>query len=708
MSSRLVSGLVWTALVTMPGIYTTAAFAADAGDSSSPGEVPALEEIVVTAERREENIQGMSLSITALGGDDLLAEGKVRLEDALATIPGVSLQQNSNPGGTPFIRGIGPALGTDSATAVSLDGVYQSEGLFGSQFDVARVEVLRGPQGTLYGRNSTAGGVNVITNNPSQEFAGSASLQAGNYNAIRVEGMLNVPLSDKLALRAAFLSNDHDGYFSNGTGDEDMQAARVKLKYVPNDSITLLLATDYVRLGGKGLGSIQAPLSSHESNPWYTTALAGRQQSTRKSVYGQMDWDLGFGVLTYQPAWYEVQVYQDFDLIGLDLLITNKRSRQQTHELRLASSSDQSLKWLVGAYYLDNKGLEDQPAAYLAPGPHGGYNNPYDTPTEVESKAVFGQLTLPLGDAFRLIAGGRYTWDVKSASKTTYASSTIVGAPIVDITPSVSMKTNKFTYKVGAELDVTSKNLLYVTYSTAFKAGGINDSTGDFSDPNANATYRPETLQSIEVGSKNRFFDDRVQLNASAFKYDYTDFQVFTAVFTTATPLVAVLNADSATLWGGEIESTFLITPNDRLDLSMAYNHARFDKFIYFNSDYPPPTGLDRSGSRLPQAPEWTGALGYDHDFIFGSGTVLSLGGQVRLYTDSDTTIEPNLDSRQPGYSMVDAHASYKPKDSNWSLNAYVNNATDRVVRLFSANAGAARLTIGAPRTYGAGITASF
>ncbi|MFT3907513.1 MAG: TonB-dependent receptor [Steroidobacteraceae bacterium] len=678
--------------------------------ATAPGEQDSatLEEIVVTAERRDENIQKMSLSITALSGSDLAAEGKNRIEDALAVIPAVRIQDSSLTGGTPFIRGVGPALGTDPSAAVSVDGIYQSDGLFGSQYDIARVEVLRGPQGTLYGRNATAGSVNVISNDPVNRFEGFGSVQAGNYNSRRFEGMLNVPLSDTLALRGAFLSSTHDGYMSNGTNDEDLQAGRLKLKYTPSDTMSLLLAADTVRLNGRGNGSTQAPLSAHD-DPWETTDLPGRQEDRRNALYGQLDVDVGIGKLSYLPSWYRIHIYGDYNLLGANgLVVSHADNTQTTHELRLASRPESKIQWLAGAYYLDYRVVSNPFAPQLAPGTHAGFMSATTTsPTETISKAVFGQLTLPVSERLRLIAGGRYTQDEKSAATTTF-SAAAVGATVVDVSSPVRFKTNKFTYKAGAEFDLAADHLLYATYSTGFKAGGINDPAAADTDPTK--LYQPEELKAFEVGSKNRFLDNRLQLNTSLFHYDYSNYQVFTVAFTATPPVVAVLNAASATLWGGELEGSYKLTTDDQLDLSVAYNNNRFDQFTYYSVTYPPPTGLDRSGSHLPQAPAWTEVLGYDHDFRLNKGK-WSVGGQARFYSASDISIEPALDSRQPAYTLVDLHSSWQPTDANWQLTAYANNVTNEAVRMFTREIsifGIHELSIGAPRTYGVGVSAQF
>ena len=701
--SKLFIGVACGVLSAAGGFCAQAAAPGASDDSTT------LEEVVVTAQRRDENIQKMSVSVTAVSGSELLAEGKDRLEDALATVAAVRVQDSALTGGTPFIRGVGPALGTDPSAAVSVDGIYQSDGLFGSQFDIARVEVLRGPQGTLYGRNATAGSVNVITNDPVNKFEGSGSVQVGNYNSRRFEGMVNIPLSDDLAVRTSFLSSTHDGYMSNGTNDEDLQAGRIKIKYIPTDNLSFLIAGDSERLGGYGNGSTQAPLSSHSDNPWETTDLPGRQQDRRESLYGQFDWNLGFGKLTYLPSWYKLTIYGDYALLGANgLVVSHQINTQKTHELRLASNPEQKIQWIVGAFYLTDGGVANPFAAQLAPGTHAGFMGATTTsPTETTSKAVFGQVTIPLAESLRLIGGARYTKDDKSAATTTF-SDAVVGATITDISPSTDFKTSKFTYKAGVEYDVATDKLLYATYSTGFKSGGINDPAAADTDPTK--FYQPELIKAFELGSKNRFLDNRAQLNVSLFHYDYTNYQVFTVAFTATPPVVAVLNAASATLWGGEIESSFKLTADDKLDLSVAYNNNKFDKFTYFSVTYPPPTGIDRSGTHLPEAPAWTEVLGYDHDFHPGTGT-LTAGGEARFYSASDASIEPALDSHQPAYTMIDLHTAYRPMGANWSLNAYVNNLGNKAVRQFTREItifGIHELSIGAPRTYGIGVSASF
>ena len=226
----------------------------------------ALEEVVVTAQRREENVQRTAIAITAISGQDIVKRGDTSLDAVLAATPSVQIQGNSS-GAQVYVRGIGsnndPVYG-NPAVNLNIDGVYQQQpaAVTGGMYDIARVEVLRGPQGTLYGRNATGGSINVITNDPSDGFAGSGSIQLGNYSQKRVEGMVNAPVTDTLAVRVAFTSERRDGYLSNGDSDADSIAARLKILYKPSDDLRLLVGASYIDEKGSPQGSVPAPISS--------------------------------------------------------------------------------------------------------------------------------------------------------------------------------------------------------------------------------------------------------------------------------------------------------------------------------------------------------------------------------------------------------------------------------------------------------------
>jgi iron complex outermembrane receptor protein len=381
----------------------------------TPREAAGLEEIVVTAQRRDESLQRAALAVTAVSGDELEARGTGNLTDITRMVPAVQIDSGAGPFTTFALRGVqSSALNAfgDPAVAVSIDGMYLPRptshiGLF---YDIQRVEVLKGPQGTLYGRNTAAGVVNLITRAPElDELGGNFTLEAGSYDLKKATGALNVPLSDKAAFRAAFEVVDRDGYFSDGSGDDKHQAARAQLRLVPSDRLEILLRADYAHLGGRGSGGTawcipttpgrpdcapggefygdpftsvteQAPtimaaaVAAGLSNTFQTpggifwgvynnfdfipdafvpidplTARTG-VDDTNWSISAQVDWSVLGGTLTFIPTYRDESVDFVSTAVGATLAETNQ-TKQYTAELRFVSDPARRLNYILGAYY---------------------------------------------------------------------------------------------------------------------------------------------------------------------------------------------------------------------------------------------------------------------------------------------------------------------------------------------------------------------
>lgn len=693
-----------------------------------------LETVVITAERRETDVQRTPISITAVSGEDLADAAKATIEDALRTVPAVQISGGIFNSAV-FIRGLGPSLNTDPAVNMSVDGVYQSDGLVGSQYDVARMEVLRGPQGTLYGRNATAGSVNVINNDPSNTYEASGSLQVGNYNAVRTQAVLNVPLSDTLSVRTAAMLSRHDGYLSNGHQDEDTTSARLKLRYAPSEAVSVLLAGEYLHLGGNGQGNVLAPLANHPGgDPWYSGNQKGVTDARKTSAYAKVDWDLGWGVLTYQPSYYKFDLFWELDLLGNGLGVTNRTSKQHTEELHIASPSSSRIQWIGGLYYLKRDFIDMGPlAARRAIGTGrslstaAGTNFTYVTTWQyAESQAAFAQATFPLTDTLRLTGGARYTSDKKTGRGTAwtvnrtaltpgvgYGGGDFINAALNTSLPSASRsRTDKeLTWKAAVEFDVTPTSMLYAQVAKGFKSGGINSFStglvaGGYSTP---TTFEPESMLAYELGSKNRLFNNRLQVNASAYYYDYKDQQIFTIIPQPGgPPRVEVLNAATSTIYGAELEAQWLATRSDNITLNVSYNHSYFDEFGAVTATN---LGGNRSDTQEPLAPLWNIAPGYEHVFDLGDHGTLSVSGEMRFISEHDSTIErPVTDQFQPSYHKSDARIVYSALEDKWKLSAFVNNIENEAVRQFGQQApGApAEIQLAAPRTYGVTLSARF
>ena len=393
----------------------------------------ALQEIVVTAERRSTNVQKTAISITASSGEELRAKGQTTLESTLSDTPAVTVMATPQ-GGQVFVRGVGSQGDSnyvDPAVSLSLDGVYsgRAERVFASLYDVNRVEVLRGPQGTLYGRNATGGSVNVLTNNPGPRLEGGANLQLGNYDLVHLDGFANVPLDEQLSLRVAAMRETRDGYFSNGGRASDLTAGRLKLLYKPNADVSLLATVDSFDSVGAGATTVPRAFAggppffnwkTDYSDPWTVDPLhpADVQRTRFTTASLQADIQTALGMLTVQPALVRSKRLTQTDLVAgiavpgttLPLPETVWQETQKTLEVRLASPVRSVAQWVVGAYWFDARNTQTGvPPSYPTPTWES-----YGTRVPNTSQAVFGQLTLPVAKDLRATAGLRYTRDEKT------------------------------------------------------------------------------------------------------------------------------------------------------------------------------------------------------------------------------------------------------------------------------------------------------
>jgi iron complex outermembrane recepter protein len=314
-----------------------------------------LEEITVTAEKREANLQDTPLSVTAVTGDLINQIGAFNADEVLKNVPNVVVQRAAR-GYVVAIRGLGsdlpPGQG-DSSVSTNFDGVYNYAAESGTlgYYDLERVEVLRGPQGTLYGRNATAGVVNVISREPSDILEGYGTIEMGNYSLLRMEGAVNVPLNDNFSARTTFVSINRDGFLSNGDDDAVGSSGRIKLRYKPNDNLKVVFSSEYTKLGGHGPGgSKDGFIAAYE--------VENNQISYKSYKFNaNVEFTAGPGVFTFIPSY----AYQDGTVIGWDGRSNSFQKSwdpmdtvTKSAELRYASKSDSEIKWIGGLYYYDN------------------------------------------------------------------------------------------------------------------------------------------------------------------------------------------------------------------------------------------------------------------------------------------------------------------------------------------------------------------
>jgi iron complex outermembrane recepter protein len=687
---------------------------------------PGLQEVVVTAQKKEESLQKAPVAVTVLGNEQIESFGVTNPNDLQTQMPGVQFMSSGLTNTT--IRGVGTynnQPNMDAAVAWNLDGTYISHHMATPPilFDLERIEVVRGPLGTLYGRNSNGGAINVLTAKPVLgEWKARASLGVGNYDQRDTEFMINAPISDTLAIRASFASDYADGYFEDGGEGTDNYAARVRLLYEPNERLNMIATYEWSDVDLSGIGLSYCP-------PW--------AQVQRPTCVGQA-WKpyQGFGFpgnwvangtnspIGENPGWgtrenwgFYVEVNYNWDAATLTSISNwHKYDRAELHvwdfntyfpihensfitqEFRLASAADSRLDWVAGLYYSREKsdGLEQFGTLvapdYLEYAPITSYGVENGV---VTSSAAFGEVTYPLSDRFRLRGGLRFTSEKKELPGSARAGLN-TATPTIVVTGD-TLNTDKLTWLVGAEFDVTDSSLVYAKVNTGFKSGSVNAIPAYLG---VTTTTTPEEITAYQIGTKNRFLGNRIQVNAEFFHYDYEGYQVvvnatdptgfFPGVF------FPTANAQKAKFDGGEIETNFIVSDHGQLDIALTLLDARHEEFITSAFNY--------SGNDVQRAPDYTVTAAYGHEFPLSNGGAI-LGRLTSMYVDGNFTRDSNFPGDyQDSYTNTSAFLTYRHAGERLSLTAWVRNLEDDAVMGVSqgtAGRGGWNVFMYPPRMYG-------
>jgi iron complex outermembrane receptor protein len=714
-----------------------------------------LEDIVVTAQRREESAQRSALAITAVSGAQLQARGVTSADSIGRLTPGLQVTPSTGPYATFTVRGITSLSGNafaDPSVAVNINGVYLASpvtirGLF---YDLDRVEVLEGPQGTLYGRNATAGAINIIPKRPTFEFGGQVGADIGNYGRFNFDAALNAPLSDTVAVRLSGQRAKHDGYFSDGSGDEDVQALRGQLLFNPTSSLSILLSGDYSHEGGKGTGatlykrcaSLSPPRSGGIDGNCFVGAtpftavsdLTGEYarfgfQAEPKDLYNDSNYygaalnaDLttGLGTFTFIGGYRDSDVNWKSSASSWQFSAHDKPKEYST-ELRLASGKGSRLQYVFGLYYLNTVNHSHQFGENEASVNFSDqFNNLYGS-----TEAAFSQLTFAVIPTVRLVGGLRYTHEYKRSDSRRYVLNGLVGPDpvlpdaeptnLVPTTLYASKTFDRVNWKAGVEWDVAPHSLFYGNVSTGFKAGGFfygaavaqTTSTGTVNNSCAvNCTFAPESVTSYNIGSKNRFLHNRLQLNLELFYVNYQDQQVSISKFQTLpngtiTSVLVTDNAGKSRNYGAEVETDYLLTPTTRIGAQIQYLNSKYLKFSYLTSTASaPPTGsactitpatagqvtVDCTGQRALRTPAWRVLGSIQQSVPLASGARVI--GEANARYESSFYADPSYvpDTRTYATARLDLSVAYNAPSDRFSIKAYVDNVTN-VVTIASLNA---------------------
>ena len=711
-------------------VTTGAAAASDAVSADSAG----LVDIVVTAQKRATSVQNTPLAVTAVTGADLRTRQIDSIESLALSLPNVNFGKNVGFARI-AIRGVGldtTVACQEGRVAYHVDGVYISRpsAAIATFFDVNRIEVVRGPQGTLYGRNATAGAINVVTNDPQNELGGYAKLTVGNYGLISSEGAITDGISDTLSARFAFQTVDRDGY---GRGlvtgqqidNEHTYAFRGKLRFKPSESFDIVVSADYSHENDQAF--VYHYLGPGKPNfvP-FGPRLGGRVAPNPRDSYGDVpqvnyrnfygfgavaNLDLGFGTLTSVTGYRDSYTNYDSDADGTDVNITNFRIVEQatqfSQELRLAGSTH-GIKWLVGGYYFDERiygNVAFSPLRQLSGRPPFAQGVDYRGNLKTSAYAGFGQLDYEIVRGVTLSAGGRYSYERKSIDHYGVVDAVTPYNPTVPFNytlfQTADVDFDAFTPRLGIEYKITRDILAYFTYAKGFKSGGF--SLNAFNPP-----LQPEKLTDYEGGVKAEWFGGKLRTNVAAFYYDYTNLQVQKILGAVALPV----NAAAATVKGVEIE--LATRPAEGLELSgnVSLLDAKFDNFATSDAARPELGVIDLSGKHLPQAPNYTVnlAAAYTLDTQYGAFTLRGEAARTgRVFFSPYNRPEVAQDA----YTKFNAFLNYRRDNSGWTGSLFVRNIADRrTVSSSQVSAGFSGFPIlGAfdpPRTFGASVGYSF
>ncbi|MFT3905672.1 MAG: TonB-dependent receptor [Steroidobacteraceae bacterium] len=730
-------------------------------------EADSLEEIVVTAERRSQDLQKVASSIAVVSGEDLAAQGKITTAQILEDIPNVNFSASrgaDNPNGNISIRGVRSTQTTGggpgpSATATYVDDVYQG---IGGNYDVSRVEVLRGPQGTLYGRSATGGVVAFHTNDPvlgqtSTELRGEYGTAALRDAAVA----LNVPLSDTVAVRVAGHQNERHGYWSEVGGATSTLEGRVKLLYQPTSDLRVLLAASAgIQTGGSGGHAPTLVIGSPDTIDYdgVTTAASRGDAAHTKQFSATVNYDLGGSTLTYIGA---LHTYETHGTSGPTAFFSGVQSsvfstpldQFHTEEIRWASNSGGPLSWIVGASYYANiakaSNTAIQNVAYLT-----GPGNVVDTTDGVTDAPIFTSATASntrdyglfteetwaVRDNLRLTGGVRFD-KTRLDSFASYLFNVNLDEYISSLNPAINeffpsrslADFNNVTYKARVEYDLREQNMLYGMISTGFLPGDaqlspvvhLNFSAPAGTNPFEGVTFtvlpfEQEKLTSFEVGSKNRFLDGKLQLNASAFYYDYQGYQEAVNAAPAGSPVPQFLViAVPVRMLGAELDSAWAITGNDRLTLSGGWLDNKITSF----PDIPGGLGNSRSyiaKDELNNIPKLTATLGYAHTFRFGDGSRLEARADARYngavevseITQGEVALGEDPYNHQSAYVIGNLGATWTSAQGGLGITGYVRNVGNEIyksgVTLNSRSLSNIGVAPSDPRTYGIQINAKF
>lgn len=702
----------------------------------------AIEEVLVTAQRRESSLQSVPIAVSSFAAQELEMRQVDNIGDLQTLVPNLSVHVGDANNAVVYIRGVGQIDSIaffEPGVGIYLDDVYlgRAQGAFLDVVDVERIEVLRGPQGSLYGRNSVGGALKYISTAPTEELSGNVSATVGNYGRSDFKGTISGPLiDDVLAGRLTVAKLKRDGYSDNAfdnkhDGDQDTSFIRSVLRYQPNENVSVQWAADYTdsdpdrsRTPAK-----EAPINvlvvdpytfgasvdsfAADSDPFKVNADFNRLEETEtKGTDLNISWAIS-DQLTFKSitSYRELAYATELDLDGTPRnafgIFYYNDQQQTSQELQLSYQSER-LSAVGGLYYFNEESDTFD----------GGVFSNFliavsgTTESSTDSYAIFGQLDYDVTDKLTATVGFRYTEEEKDYERQTedfdltalagigfdpitgavvYANPALLSPRSTDLTlgggigvpqPFADPKPadfENFSPKLGVKYQLTDAAHIYASASSGFKSGGFNGRVADAQLK----PYDEETLTSFELGYKSLWLDDRLRLNAAAFYNEYDDLQV--SSFETTADGGAILpvfsNAGEAVIQGAEVELTLRVTEALTINANIGYLDAEYKEY-FAAADPVTNTVVDVSGERkMVNAPEWDTFLGATYVLPISDWGKLTLMGDVSYRSKTYLEINSSENLAQEGYSVVNAGIMLEPLNSSWMVLLGGKNLTDEEYR---------------------------
>jgi iron complex outermembrane receptor protein len=750
MKTMLTMGSAWLALMAVPATAqtTTPETTTGTGSATAAGDVgtdtgtqDAANEpgdIIVTAQKRSERLQDVPIAVSVLSGDAIAAKGAVNLEGAQYLVPTLNFRKSGTAiNQSLFLRGVGTStfsIAGEPSISTVVDGVVYSRAgeAFSDLIDIDRLEVLRGPQGTLFGKNTSAGVINIVTKRPGKDFGGfiDGGYYFGNGNEYRVRGALDLPLSEGIAARVTGFYGNYDGNIRNNAyggrrvNGYDHWGVRGMIVADPTPDLTITIIGDYresnddccAEVIGTGPTSTNATTVAQVNGFINSGVLpTPRGDRTRRinqdlithtdekswGVSGQADWTLGNQTITYIGSYreYDNTEIRDGDWLPRAYTTFNQlhdfgpqTSNTITQEVRLTSPSDQFFSYVVGAFYsraettrtFTRNDVVCTPApAVPVPCSTAGLTVTRPTGTAVfgsvfKNLAFFGQSTLNFTDRFRGIAGLRYTTDQLDVF---HRRVTQLAGPGINASfgPFNGKTTNdNWSGKAGLQFDIVRQSTAYATYSRGYKGPAFNvffNLTGTGTN-----AIEPETADSYEVGLKNTLFGGKLVVNLAAYYAKYDNFQANNPDEVAGVLVTRFTNAGTISTRGGELDLLFQPVRDLSFSGGVAYTDAHIDQFrVPSNGNN---TGVVPPGTTLGYAPKWKGSLGADYRLRTGGAVDFALGAQGSYQSKQLSQLDASQAVRDAttikGYGLVDLQAGIVEANDRFRLNFQVKNLFDQ------------------------------